>query len=50
MITQEQLPDLLPDRWLAQHPEHLISERVHEAMERARRKQEERAARRDTAA
>ena len=49
-LSGDELSTLLPDRWLQEHPEHLVPERVHEAMERARRKREERAARRRPAA
>lgn len=40
------LEALLPDRWIEEHPEHLIQERVAEANERARRTRTRRAARR----
>jgi hypothetical protein len=42
----DELPLLLPDRWLQDHPEHLIPERVQEAIDRAQRAREERAERR----
>jgi transposase len=41
-----ELPSLLPDRWLADHPQHLIPERVQEALDRAQRARERRAERR----
>ena len=43
---ESQLQDLLPDRWIKEHPEHLIAERVHEAQERAQRTRSRRAQRR----
>jgi transposase len=43
------LVSLLPDRWLEQHPQHLIPERVQEAIERAQRARERRAERRKAA-
>jgi transposase len=46
----DQLFSLLPDRWLAEHPQHLIPERVQEAIERAQRARERRAERRRAAA
>jgi transposase len=45
-----QLPSLLPDRWIQEHPQHLIQERVHEALDRAQRARERRAERRQRAA
>lgn len=42
----EELPSLLPDRWLQEHPQHLLPHRVQEAIERAQRAHEQRAARR----
>ena len=44
-----ELPTLLPDRWLQDHPQHLIPERVQEAIERAQRARERRAERRAAA-
>lgn len=46
----DELPSLLPDRWIQDHPEHLIQERVQEALDRAQRARERRAERRRTAA
>jgi transposase len=43
------LASLLPDRWLAEHPQHLIPQRVQEAIERAQRARERRAERRAAA-
>lgn len=45
----DQLSSLLPDRWLQEHPQHLIPERVQEALERAQRARERRAERRAAA-
>ena len=44
------LPMLLPDRWIEDHPQHLIDHRVYEALERAQRARERRAERRRAAA
>ena len=46
----DELPSLLPDRWLVDHPQHLLPERVQEAIERALRARERRAERRRVAA
>jgi transposase len=48
--SPDELPSLLPDRWLADHPQHLLPERVQEAIERALRARERRAERRRLAA
>jgi transposase len=48
-ISPDDLPSLLPDRWIEEHPQYIIQERVHEAMERAQRARERRAERRDAA-
>lgn len=45
-ITADQLLDFLPDRWLANHPQHRLEIREHEADDRARRKRNQRAQRR----
>lgn len=45
----DQLTSLLPDRWLEDHPQHLIPKRVQEAIERAQRARERRAERRAAA-
>ncbi len=36
----DELPSLLPDRWIKEHPQHLIEQRVYEAMDRAQRVRE----------
>ncbi len=41
-----ELPSLLPDRWIAEHPQHLIQQRVQEAIDRAQRAREQREERR----
>jgi len=46
----DELPSLLPDRWIEEHPQHLIQHRVYEALDRAQRARERRAERRRTAA
>ena len=46
----DELPSLLPDRWLADHPQHLLPKRVQEAIDRALRARERRAERRRVAA
>jgi hypothetical protein len=48
-MSESQLESLLPDRWIQEHPEHLIQERVHEAQERAERTRQRRAQRRQFA-
>lgn len=45
-ISPEELPLLLPDRWIQDHPQHLIQQRVQEALDRAQRARERRAERR----
>tara|TARA_B100000686_G_scaffold304689_1_gene342503 strand:+ start:1162 stop:2844 length:1683 start_codon:yes stop_codon:yes gene_type:complete len=45
----DELPSLLPDRWIQEHPQHLIQERVQEALDRAQRMRERRAERRNKA-
>jgi transposase len=45
-MSPAELPSLLPDRWLQDHPQHLLPQRVQEAIERAQRAHEQRAARR----
>jgi transposase len=47
--SPDELSSLLPDRWLADHPQHLIPQRVQEAIERAQRARERRAERRAAA-
>ena len=46
----DELPLLLPDRWIEDHPQHLIQQRVQEALDRAQRARERRAERRRAAA
>lgn len=48
-MSTDELPSLLPDRWLWDHPQHLLPKRVQEAIERAQRAHERRAARRAAA-
>jgi hypothetical protein len=48
--SPEELPSLLPDRWIKEHPQHLIPQRVYEALDRAQRARERRAERRRAAA
>ena len=48
--SPEELPSLLPDRWIEDHPQHLIQQRVQEALDRAQRARERRAERRRSAA
>jgi len=48
-MTPDELPLLLPERWLQDHPQHILPKRVQEAIERAQRAAEERAARRRAA-
>ena len=45
-MSPRELPLLLPDRWIADHPQHLIQERVQEAFDRAQRAREQREERR----
>ncbi len=45
----DELPSLLPDRWLEEHSQHLIPERVQEALDRGQRARERRAERRAAA-
>ncbi len=45
-LAECELESLLPDRWIAEHPEHLVKERVHEAQQRAQRTRARRAQRR----
>lgn len=49
LLSPEEFPQLLPDRWLQAHPEHLLPQRVQEAIERAQRARERRASRRQVA-
>ena len=46
IMTEDELPSLLPDVWIKDHPQHLIDQRVQEAIDQARRTREERAWRR----
>ncbi len=45
-LSPDELPTLLPDAWIKDHPQHIVQERVQEALDRARRTRERRAARR----
>jgi hypothetical protein len=45
-MAESELDCLLPDRWLQEHPEHLIEPRLHEAQQRAQRTRARRAERR----
>ena len=45
-MSRSELETLLPDRWIQEHPEHLIQARVDEAQQRAERKRQRRAERR----
>ena len=49
-MSPDELPSLLPDVWIKEHPQHIIQERVQEALDRARRTRERRAERRRAAA
>jgi transposase len=49
-MSSDELPSLLPDRWLQDHPQHRLPKRVQEAIERAQRARERRAERRRAAA
>jgi transposase len=48
--SASELSSLLPDRWITEHPQHLIQERVQESLDRAQRAREKRAERRHRAA
>jgi hypothetical protein len=43
---QQQLHDLLPDRWIEKHPEHRLAHREKEASQAQERRRERRARRR----
>jgi hypothetical protein len=43
--SPDELPSLLPDQWIKEHPQHIIQQRVQEAIDRARRTRERRAER-----
>lgn len=49
-MPAEELPALLPDQWIKEHPQHLVSQRVYEALDRAQRARERREERRRAAA
>lgn len=49
-LSEAELPSLLPDRWLKDHPQHILPKRVQEAIDRALRAREQRAERRRLAA
>jgi transposase len=44
--SREFLESLLPDRWALAHPEHVLNHRVEESRQKARRRDQRRAARR----
>jgi len=44
--SPDELPALLPDHWIKEHPQHIVQQRVQEAIDRACRTRERRAARR----
>ena len=48
-MSYRELPSLLPDRWIKDHPQHLVQQRVYEALDRAQRARERRAERRAAA-
>ena len=48
--SEDEIPSLLPDRWLKDHPQHILPKRVQEAIHRALHAREQRAARRRMAA
>ena len=48
--SAEELPLLLPNRWIEDRPQHLLQQRVQEALDRAQRARERRAERRRAAA
>jgi hypothetical protein len=48
-ISPDELPSLLPDQWIKEHPQHIIQQRVQEAIDRARRTRERRVVRRGAA-
>lgn len=45
-MAESERESLLPDRWIKEHPEHLIQERVNESQQRAQRTRSRRAQRR----
>jgi len=49
-LSPDELPTLLPDVWIKEHPQHIVQERVQEAIDRARRTRERREERRLAAA
>lgn len=49
-VSPTELPTLLPDNWIKEHPQHIVQQRVQEAIDRARRTRERRAERRRAAA
>jgi len=48
-LPESELETLLPDRWIQEHPEYLLQERVDEAAQRAERTRRRRAERRQAA-
>ena len=49
-MSPDELPSLLPDHWIQDHPEHLIHARVQEALDRAQRARKQPAERSRSAA
>ena len=47
-VSPESLAKLLPDRWAAAHPEHVLNPRLEESREKARRRDQRRASRRQS--
>jgi len=45
-VDPDRVEDLLPDRWGRSHPEHVLTHRLEESRERARRRDAKRADRR----
>ena len=43
--ARERIEDLLPDRWGKSHPEHVLTHRLEESREKARRRDAKRAGR-----
>ena len=44
--SADELPSLLPDQWIKDRPQHLLQQRIHEALDRAQRTRERRDERR----
>jgi transposase len=45
-VDPDRVEDLLPDRWRERHPEHVMTHRLEESREKARRRDARRAERR----